>query len=70
MVRLRVAKLLEKRGWTAYRLAQEAGLGVTVAYRLAHPSGEFGRLEAETLDKLCSALKVQPGELLEWTPNK
>lgn len=70
MVRMRLAELLRRRGWTAYRLAREAGLTVPSAYRLAKPNGSFRRLEASTLDRLCIALGVQPGELLEWVPEQ
>lgn len=70
VIRLRVAELLEERGWTAYRLAKEAGLTMPVAYRLADPSGEFARLESSTLEKLCEVFDVQPGELLVWEKPK
>jgi DNA-binding Xre family transcriptional regulator len=66
MIRLRVAELLDARGWTAYELAKRAKLTMTVAYRLANPDGTFARLEAATLDKLCQTFDVQPGELLVW----
>jgi DNA-binding Xre family transcriptional regulator len=70
MIRLRVAKHLRRRGWTAYRLAKEAGLSIPVAYRLADPDGDLRRLDVRTLDALCRTFKVQPGELLEWVPGK
>jgi len=31
---------------------------------------EFGRFTADTLDRLCAALEVQPGQLLEWVPDR
>ena len=68
MIRLRLAKVLADRGWTPYRLAQETGLTVPTAYRLADVSLRFGRFTADTLDRLCAALGVQPGDLLEWVP--
>ena len=68
MVRLRVHELLKKRGWTAYRLAKETGLSITLCYRLAKPEGRFGRLDAKTLERLCEVFDCQPGELLEWRP--
>lgn len=68
MIRLRLADVLAKRGWTPYRLAQETGLTVPTAYRLADASLRFGRFTADTLDRLCEALEVQPGDLLEWVP--
>jgi DNA-binding Xre family transcriptional regulator len=68
MVRLKVATLLKQRGWSRYRLTKETGLPLSSAYRLAEGDGQFGRLDAETLDRLCTAFKVQPGELIEWVP--
>jgi DNA-binding Xre family transcriptional regulator len=65
MVTLRVAEHLRRRGWTAYRLAKEAGFSITLAYRLARPDGRFKRLDHQTLDRLCAALKCEPGDLLK-----
>jgi putative transcriptional regulator len=68
MIRFRLAEVLKRKGWTPYRLAQETGLTVPTAYRLADPGLEFGRFTTDTLDRLCRALEVQPGDLLEWEP--
>ena len=68
MIRLRLGEILEDKGWTPYRLAQVTGLTVPTAYRLADPDQRFGRFSADTLDRLCRALDVQPGDLLEWVP--
>jgi hypothetical protein len=43
---------------------------VPTAYRLADPTLTFGRFTADTLDRLCAALDVQPGALLEFVPAK
>jgi hypothetical protein len=43
---------------------------VPTAYRLADSGLRFGRFTADTLDRLCAALDVQPGDLLEWVPEK
>jgi putative transcriptional regulator len=69
VVRLRVAELIQARGLTWYKLAQISGLSQTQVYRMAHDEGRFGRLTQESLDKLCTALDVQPGELLVWVPD-
>jgi putative transcriptional regulator len=69
VIRFHLAAVLKRKGWTPYRLAQETGLTVPAAYRLADPELRFGRFTADTLDRLCAALEVQPGELLEWVPN-
>jgi DNA-binding Xre family transcriptional regulator len=69
VIRLRLADVLSQRGWTPYRLARETGLTVPTAYRLADATMSFGRFTADTLDRLCAALGVQPGDLLEWIPD-
>jgi DNA-binding Xre family transcriptional regulator len=65
MIRLNVGRILKKRGWTAYRLAQEADITIPVAYRLANSAATFKRLDLDTLDAIYRALKVQPGDLIE-----
>jgi DNA-binding Xre family transcriptional regulator len=68
VIRFHLSAVLKKKGWTPYRLSQETGLTVPTAYRLADPKLVFGRFTADTLDRLCAALDVQPGELLEFVP--
>jgi DNA-binding Xre family transcriptional regulator len=70
MVRLMVHQLMARRRITAYALSRGADLSYPSAYRLSRPGGRFGRLHADTLDKLCAFFKVPPGALLEWTPSK
>ena len=70
MIRFRLADVLKEKAWTPYRLAQVTGLTVPTAYRLAAPELRFGRFTADTLDRLCRALEVQPGDLLEWIPDE
>ncbi len=70
MIRFHLAAILGRKGWTPYRLARETGLTVPTAYRLADPTLQFGRFTSDTLDRLCAALGVQPGELLEWVPDR
>ena len=70
VIRFHLAAILKRKGWTPYRLSRETGLTVPTAYRLADPDIEFGRFTADTLDRLCAALGVQPGELLEWVPDQ
>jgi len=69
VVRLRVAALLRERGLTAYALAKGTGMTLTRAYRLANEEGEFDRLEADALNRLCGFFQLPPGELLEWVPD-
>jgi DNA-binding Xre family transcriptional regulator len=69
MVRLRVADLMRARGLTPYAFGKAVGITYPTAYRLARPSGDFGRLERETINRLCEFFRVQPGELIEWVPD-
>lgn len=66
MITLRVAEHIKTRGWTAYRLAKEAKISITLAYRLAQPHARFRRLDHDTLERLCFALDCTPGDLLHW----
>jgi putative transcriptional regulator len=70
VIRFNLAAILARKGWTPYRLARQTGLTVPTAYRLADPELEFGRFTADTLDRLCATLDVQPGDLLKWVPDK
>ncbi len=70
MIRFRLAELLKRRGWTPYHLSQLTGLTAPTAYRLADPELRFGRFTADTLARLCGALGVQPGDLLEYIPER
>lgn len=68
MIVWKLAELLEARGWTAYRLAQETGFSMPRAYKLAAKGATFANYKDDTLDRLCEALRCQPGDLLEWVP--
>jgi putative transcriptional regulator len=70
MIQFRLSEVLQQKGWTPYRLSQATGLTVPTAYRLADPEQRFGRFTADTLDRLCKALEVQPGDLLAWVPDE
>lgn len=70
MVRLKLAALMEARGVNGYQLAKATKLTEPRVYRLADPKGRFERLEADALNALCEYFDVQPGELIEWVPDK
>lgn len=67
MVQLKIGRLLQRRGRTPYWLAKTAGIPQPVAYRLA--ADDMQRLDLATLGKVCRALSVQPGALLEYVPD-
>jgi DNA-binding Xre family transcriptional regulator len=68
MVRLRIHQVMAERGITAYALSRGAQISYPSAYRLSRPAGRFGRMHADTLDRLCRYFDVQPGALMEWVP--
>ncbi|HEX3853642.1 MAG TPA: helix-turn-helix transcriptional regulator [Polyangiaceae bacterium] len=63
--------MLKARGWSAYRLADEAGISLPTAYRLVKESSVgFQRIDVDTLEKLCDVFDVEPGDLLERTSSR
>lgn len=64
-IRWKLAIVLNDMGLTPYRLAKLTGLSVPTCYDLVKPHVP-GRIDAHTLALLCDALKVQPGDLLEY----
>ena len=66
LLRLRVRQLLEGRGMSAYGLAKFTGLSLNTIYRLTRPTGRFSLIRADTIERLCGALRVTPSELFEY----
>jgi DNA-binding Xre family transcriptional regulator len=62
-VRLRLRELRDARGWTQAKLAREADLRQATISELE--TGSTQGVAFDTLDKLASALGVEPGDLLE-----
>lgn len=68
MIRFRLDKLLEARGWSDYKLAQESGVGANVVGK--YRRNLVRRPDLAIVNKLCEALKCGAGELLEHVPDK
>src|SRR2546422_4913577 len=60
LLRLRLRQLLETRGLTPYGLAKFTGLSLNTIYRLTRRTGRFGLIRADTIERLCGALRVAP----------
>jgi DNA-binding Xre family transcriptional regulator len=68
-IRLAVREVAEGRGIeNPHALAARTGLGYAVCYRLWN--GGQRRIDLKTLARLCEALKVTPGQLLEYGPRR
>jgi putative transcriptional regulator len=65
MIQVKIQEMCERRGInTAYQLQRDAGLAPSLAASLYNH--RFSQISLETLDKLCRALKCQPGQLLHY----
>src|ERR1044072_8043334 len=67
MVR-RVDEVLAREKRTCYWLAKETGVSHTTLWRLK--KGKAVGINFETLEKICSALRCQPGDVLFLTKDK
>jgi DNA-binding Xre family transcriptional regulator len=66
MIVLRIKAVAETQGKTVASLSEETSLTYNTVLQLFR--GSVSRIDLRTLDALCLALNVQPGELLSWTP--
>jgi len=68
MIEIRVDHLLAEHGRTFYWLAKETGISHTTLWRLK--KGKALGINFETLEKMCQALKCQPGDVLGMANGK
>ena len=68
MIVPRLDKLLAKEKRTFYWLAKETGVSHTTLWRLK--KGKAVGINFETLEKICRALRCQPGDVLFLTNDK
>ena len=60
-------QLLEEKGWTTYKIRKEKLIGQGTLTALKNVTG---RLDAKTISRLCEVLDCQPGDLMEYLPDK
>ena len=63
----RLFDLLEKNGWTTYRIRKEKLMGQGTLTALKNGTGG---LDSKTIAKLCKVLNCQPGDLMEYIPDE
>lgn len=68
MINIRIAEIMGRRKLTKKAVSDSTGIRPNTVSALWH--GTTKRLEIEHLDKLCQVLECQPGELLEYIPDK
>lgn len=64
MIVFRLDNLLEKRGWSDYRFAQESGLHPNVIGK--YRRNGVKRPDLAVLDRMCASLDCTTGELMEY----
>ncbi len=68
MINIRVSELMGRHRLTKKALSEITGIRPNTVSALWH--GTIKRLEMDHLNKLCSALNCQPGDLFEYLPDK
>ena len=63
---MQLRQLLKTRAVSPYGLAKFTGLSLNTIYRLTRPNGRFGLIRADTIERLCGALRVTPSELFQY----
>ena len=64
MIRCNLAELLRERGWSVRSFHRRSRISPNTIRDLAH--NRTTRVEFGVLDRLCSTLGVQPGQVLQW----
>lgn len=63
MIRVQIDRLLKARSRTFYWLAKETGVSHTTLWRLKKDKAQG--ITFNTLERICEALKCQPGDVLK-----
>lgn len=67
MIVINIDVMLAKRKMSVTELSER--VGITLANMSVLKNGKAKAIKVDTLDKICSALDCQPGEVLEWREN-
>ena len=59
--------LLEKNGWTTYKIRKEKLIGQGTLTALKNGTGG---LDSKTISRLCKTLNCQPGDIMEYVPEE
>lgn len=68
MIKCNLSKFMGIHRMTIQDIHEKTGLNRNTISNLYHE--KVSRIDYETLDKLCGVLNCQPGDLLEYIPNK
>ncbi len=68
MIICNLEALLERKGWTVYKLAQETGLHNSVLSKYRYC--QVKRADLAAVDAICKALECGVGDLLEYVSDR
>ncbi len=68
MIKFTVKVMLAKREMTQKQLAEITGIRPPTISKMC--LGTIGRMPVDVLDKICTALECQPGDLMEYRPDE
>jgi DNA-binding Xre family transcriptional regulator len=60
----KIKDFIKRHGISVYEFRKKTGISNRTAYDLANRSDQYP--SREVMDKICSAFKAQPSDLLEW----
>ena len=63
----KLMKLLQEKGYNAYRIKKEGLIGQATYYAVKNGTGG---LDYRSIDRLCRALQCQPGDLMEYVADE
>lgn len=67
MMKIKLSGILEARGLSQRQLALKAGIRPNALSAICNEKVQ--RIDLDILDRICTTLEIQPGELLEWLPD-
>lgn len=68
MILVNLDVMLARRKMSVTELSER--VGITISNISILKNGRARAIKFDTLSKICKALNCQPGDLLEWTPDK
>lgn len=68
MIKVKVAELMEKKGWNVSDLMRKANVAYTTANRLYKGGGDS--ISFDVLSSLCKLFDVEVEDILEYVPDE
>jgi len=67
-IKTKLAEVLAGKDMSMYRLAEDTGIAYTTIYKLA--KGKTEGIQFSVLNRICTRLECQPGDLIIHEPDK